>query len=97
MILRTKVFRVAAEREILTDTKLAAVMKLSPSFVGRVRRQEVQIGPSFIAGAQKAFPDLEWNDLFYWEDGERPKVERSAAAYRGDQADSDTERTAVTV
>ena len=65
--LRTRAFDVARARGIANDAELARRMEVAQSILSRVRKRERRINQVFIAGAFRAFPDLTFEELFFWD------------------------------
>lgn len=70
--MRTRIFEIARERG-MSGADLARAMQISEANVSRVRHGLRRIGPDFISGSLKAFPDLSFYDLFILDD-EREQV-----------------------
>jgi hypothetical protein len=64
MRVATSVFRLAGSYGYKSDRALAQAMGLSAAQVSRVRAGKRGINNSFIAGAQRAFPDKTLDELF---------------------------------
>ncbi len=74
--LKTKVFELGSGR-YGNLSQMAQAMGMSASHIYRVRRGERRISEKFIIGAMKAFPEYEFNDLFYFaSEGERVSSRR---------------------
>lgn len=64
MIIRTKIFEMH-NKGYTSLLELARAMGIPVSQIHRVREGEHQIGPEFIVGAIRAFPNHNLDDLFY--------------------------------
>ena len=80
MIIKTKIFDLAAER-YANLSELAKTMGISVSQIYRVREGKRGINEKFIIGAKKAFPDLALDELFYFVN-EAPAPQRAKKAKR---------------
>lgn len=56
--------RLQKERNI-SDAALASMASLNPSQIWRVKEGRCNPGPDFIAGLLNAFPDKNFDDLFF--------------------------------
>ncbi len=68
--LKTKVFELSNGR-YRNLSELAQAMGISASHIYRVRRGERRINEKFIAGAIQAFPECDFNSLFYFASEDR--------------------------
>jgi hypothetical protein len=78
MRLRTRVFEVAAAHGFTSDRQLARAMDVDPATISRVKSGEMGVGPEFITGARRAFPDKSLDDLFFVESDDPQAAEPAA-------------------
>jgi hypothetical protein len=71
MIIKTRVFELTNGR-YHNLSELAQAMGLSVSQVYRVREGKRGINEKFIVGAKRAFPDHRLDELFYFDNGQKP-------------------------
>lgn len=70
-MLRTRVFDLATARG-WDQRRLAKAMGLSDTTLSKIQHGHRTMGRRFMEGALRAFPDLGWNDLFWYEPLEVP-------------------------
>lgn len=73
MVIRTTVFDLAESYGYRSDRALARAMGVNPNVIGMVRKGEMGVGPQFIKGAKRAFPDKTLDELFTVEDDREPE------------------------
>jgi transcriptional regulator with XRE-family HTH domain len=65
IVLKSEYLKELQEERGITDVALAKLAFLNPSQIWRVKERRSNPGPEFIAGILNAFPDKNFNDLFF--------------------------------